>query len=697
MAIHREREAAGESNTGAALRADWATMASTWATEWKKVFANKAPSSDVLAGLTVAAVALPLNLALAVASGMPPAAGLVAGTVGGLIAATFGGASLQVTGPAAALSVMVLAVADRFGVVGVAAATLMVGAIQWVMAFTRAGHLARFVPESVLAGFTTGVGLKLLDSQVPELLGFDYRVSELAAMMHRPEWLHEVEWAAVVCGVLVAFLVVATRQYKRFPAAIVGIAVVTFIANYVNWDLTRVGEVPSTFPTPALPRLPDDQWLDLFLLALPLGLLAGVESLLAASVVDRMSNAKTPHHPSLELFGQGFANLAVGLMAGLPVSGVVVRSGINVQTGAKTRLSALLHAVFLGGAVLFASQYLARVPLAALAGLLCVVAVRLLEVKTLLELLSKHRLEAVAFLVTCAGTVSGHLMLGLVAGLVISGVGHWFRRQFSASAENGEPTGVNAGAPRRPGIRAVLRRELAAARHPEHADASPSKAQWLPNVRGRAVLPKSAFVHPQATVIGRVILGENVHIAASASVRADEGTPFFIGDDSNIQDGVVIHALQQKWVQVGGEDWAVYVGRKVSMAHNALVHGPCFVGDGTFIGFKAVVHDSVVGRGCFIGIGAVVVGVEIPDGRFVPHGSIIDSVDKVDALPPVDPSQHHFNADVVDVNRGLAAAYRATTEPSPHHEGPAALTVAPGRPTVWSQGWARASNTNKRF
>lgn len=689
MAIQRDNDETDSANAAMrALQQDWRTMLAAFVSEWKDVFRSRSFATDTLAGLTVAAVALPLNLALAVASGVPPAAGLVAGAVGGAVAVVFGGASLQVTGPAAALSVMVLTIAQRYGVIGVAAAALMVGVIQLIMAFTRAGHLAKFVPESVLAGFTTGVGLKLFDSQVPELLGFDYRVSELASMMHRPEWLREVEWAALVCGLVVAFLVVSTRHIKRFPAAIVGIAVVTFIANYLKWDVTRVGDVPSSFPAPGLPLLKDDQWLDVFLLALPLGLLAGVESLLSASVVDRMTvgTGRKPHHPSLELFGQGLANISVGLMAGMPVSGVVVRSSTNVQTGAKTRLSSLLHAVFLGGAVLFASTSISRVPLAALAGLLCVVGFRLIEVKTFIELINHHRIEALAFAVTCVGTLSGHLMLGLTAGLVISGVGRWLERKTT-------PRPV-VQRDHKPGIRAVLARDQADARHPVHANESPSKAQWLPNVRGRAVLPKSTFIHPQATVIGRVILGENVHIAASASVRADEGSPFFIGDDSNIQDGVVIHALQQKWVQVGGEDWAVYVGRKVSMAHNALVHGPCFIGDGSFIGFKAVVHDSVVGKGCFIGIGAVVVGVEIPAGRFVPNGTVVDTQDKVDALPLTQDTQTHFNEDVVDVNRGLAAAYRATVD---DEEGTAAPSMRPGKPQVWAQQWARSSARNSRF
>jgi sulfate permease, SulP family len=664
---------------------DWRAMAARFGGGWKTVFLSGSLLSDVLAGLTVAAVALPLNLALAVASGVPASAGLIAGAVGGFVAAAFGGSAFQVTGPAAALSVMVLAVAAQFGATGVAAAALMVGVIQLATAFTRAGHLAKFVPESVLAGFTTGVGLKLFDSQVPEFLGFDYRVSELAAMMHRPAWLHEVEWTAVVCGLTVAFIVVTSQQFRRFPAAIVGIAGVTFIANYVGWEVTRVGEVPSEFPSPAFRIVPDDQWLDLMLAALPLGILAGVESLLSASVADRLAKRGSPHHPSLELFGQGLANIAVSVFGGMTVSGVVVRSSVNVQSGAKTRLSALLHAAFLGGAVLYASTYLARIPLAALAGLLCVVGYRLIEVKTLRELVAHDKVEALAFVAACVGTVTGHLMLGLVAGLAIHAAGQYLKRSERAEREQTRQE-------RRVGIRAVLGQDKASARQPVHQDL-PSKAARLPNVRGRAVMPKSAFVHPQATVIGRVVLGENVHIAAGASVRADEGTPFFIGDDSNIQDGVVIHALKEKRVQVGAEEWAVYVGRNVSMAHNALVHGPCFVGDGSFIGFKAVVHDAVVGRGCFIGIGSVVVGVEIPDGRFVPHGQIIDSLDEVAALPLADESQMHFNADVVDVNRGLAAAYHAL-------DGAAESTDFewPKKPSQsWEQRWNVVSTRVKRF
>ena len=644
------------------VRAAW----SDWLDSWRAATNPAIAGRDLLAGFTVAAVALPLNLALAVASGLPPSAGLVAGAIGGILAGVFGGAPLQITGPAAALNVMVLHVVKDYGVVGAAAAALITGAIQVLLSSTRAGQIVRQVPEAVLSGFTTGVGLKLLDNQLPELLGFDYRVFELAQMMHRPAWLHKVSWLAVVCGLFVAFFVTTMSRFRRFPAALVGIGIITFVSSYLGWDIERVGAIPSSFPPLTMPVLPDERWLDLVLVVLPIALLASVESLLSANALDRLSHAKKPHNPSLELFGQGIANIGVGLLCGMPVTGVVVRSSVNVQSGGTTRLSSIVHGVVLMLAVLYLSNDISRIPLAALAGLLCVIAVRLIEVHTLVELAKTERASALAFVVTAAGTLSGHLVTGLGLGLAIYFVANYFLR--------GKERALSEERLARPhGIRAVLSREAAQARRPAIYEPRPKYQNWLSNIRERAAIPHSAFVHPQATVIGRVILSEHVHIAAGSSVRADEGSPFFIGANTNIQDGVVIHALKDKHVQVGSERWAVFIGEDVSLAHNALIHGPCYIGDETFIGFKAVIHDSVVGAHCFVGIGAVVVGVEVPDGKFVPHGAIIDSPEEVARLRDVSASHAEFNEDVVEVNRGLASAYHEHSRSSGRHHGKAVV------------------------
>lgn len=681
-------------SAGSAHAAGLASAARNFAAALRDDVGSKHHGQDLLAGITVAAVALPLNLGLAIASGLPPTAGLVAGAIGGGVAAVFGGSRHQVSGPAAALSVMVLALAKTYGVTGVAAATLYIGIVELALALALAGRLARHVPESVLAGFTTGVGLKLLDAQIPELLGFPEVVDwaskatpstiDLVTMMHRPKWLHDVSWLAAMSGVFVAFVVVAARPLRRFPAAIVSIALVTFVSVYLDWNIERVasvGIVPSRLPAPSLPLVPDEQWLDLFAAATPLALLAAVESLLSASAMDRLASSKKPHDANVELFGQGLANLASGLFSGMPVTGVVARGGVNVQSGNKTRFSALVHAVLLAAAVYFLSGPISRVPLAALAGLLCVIGFRLLELGTFLHLARREKLEAVAFLLAAAGTVSGHLMLGLALGLAVHFASHWTTRHARAEvaelAEN-----------KRQGIRAVLAKDRAVARRPAHHEPLPPEyRKWLGQIREEPLVARSAYVHPAATVIGRVVVGERAHIAADTSVRADEGAPFHIGANTNVQDGVVMHALKDKRVTVAGEPWAIYVGRNVSIAHDALVHGPCYVGDDTFVGFKAVVHDAVIGSHCYVGIGAVVVGVEVPDGRFVPHGSIIDTADAVDALPLVTEVHREFNEDVVEVNRGLAVAYHARDLAS---RGP---TRADGQepagdvPT-WEAGWA---------
>ncbi|MDF2696078.1 MAG: Sulfate permease, partial [Labilithrix sp.] len=225
-------------------------LARRYKESWADVVKARSWGQDLLAGLTVSAVALPLNVGLAIASGMPPSAGLVAGVIGGAIAALFGSSQFQVSGPAAALSVMVLALTREFGVEGVAAATLFIGIVELVLGFALAGRVAKFVPESVLAGFTTGVGLKLLDQQMPELLGFPEVVDwaadhhadtiDVVTMMHHPKWLHDVSWLAAMCGVFVIFLVTAMRSFKRFPAAIVSIALITFVSIYLKWDVERV-------------------------------------------------------------------------------------------------------------------------------------------------------------------------------------------------------------------------------------------------------------------------------------------------------------------------------------------------------------------------------------------------------------------------------------------------------------------------
>ncbi len=622
--------------------------------EWRHIIEEPQWGPNILSGITVAAVALPLNLALAIAAGLPPSSGLIAGAIGGGFAALFGGSRFQATGPAAALNVMVFAIVQQFGAAGAAAAALIIGMIQLLLSMMSAGSLIRFVPESVLIGFTSGVGIKLLDTQLPKLFGIEWSVDQMIMDIMHPVWLHEVSWPNVVCGLFVVFLIMAFKSTPRVPAALLGIFITTQLAVFLDWQILRVGEIPPLSLSLSFPEFNNIQWLQLIQLAIPIGILSAAESLLSAQAVDRISGDQ--HHSNLEILGQGIGNIASGFMSGMPVSGVVVRSTVTVQSGAKNRLASFFHASVLLLSALYLGKVLALVPLAALAGLLCIIGFRLVEIAEFIHLLKENKVEAFAFAASAIGTLTNHIVLGLSVGLGII----WLASLLSKKGQDSE----NKTKPHKTEIHHKQINEASSDNNSAVYKILDRGERWLNHIKEQAHVPNSAYVHPNASLIGRIVLGKRVHVAAEASIRADEGTPFYIGDDTNVQDGVVIHALKKKWVRVSEQQWAVYVGKNVSLAHQALIHGPCFVGDNSFVGFKAVVHDSIVGKGCYIGIGAVVVGVEIPDEKYIPHGAIIDSQEKVRLLGKVTAMHQHFNEDVVEVNKGLIEAYQElSTQP----------------------------------
>jgi carbonic anhydrase/acetyltransferase-like protein (isoleucine patch superfamily) len=169
---------------------------------------------------------------------------------------------------------------------------------------------------------------------------------------------------------------------------------------------------------------------------------------------------------------------------------------------------------------------------------------------------------------------------------------------------------------------------------------------------------KTAFISQFSSVIGGVTIKDNVYVAPNVSIRADEGTPFYIGSNTNIQDGVILHGLLNRLISVGRKEFSIFLGKEVTIAHGALVHGPCFIGDKVFVGFNAIVYDAIVGKGSFISYNAVVTnGVRIPPNRFIPPGANIDSQEKANALPRVPEDSREFARDVQRVNQELPASY----------------------------------------
>jgi SulP family sulfate permease len=437
---------------------------------------------------------------------------------------------------------------------------------------------------------------------------------------------------------------------------------------------SKFGSIPAEswiFTPPALPALTASVVGDIVYYALAIVFVAAIESLLCSRMADRLANnTGTKFYPDKELWGQGIVNIVVVLLNGFPHTGALARTATNIKLGAISPLSGIAKFTFKLLLAFYMARYLELVPMACIGGILLYVAMNMVKPGEVTEVLAMGRGHTILMGYTAVAVIATDFLTGVLTALAIYLVwrpksAHDAQVAREARDARREDGGRDHAHEAPLAMRAELGGERALARRAAHDTAIPTERRaWLSHIRQRVHMPKSSFVHHQANVVGRVVMGEHVHIAAGTSVRADEGAPFFIGTNSNVQDGVIVHALKDRRVRVGGEEWAVYVGRNVSMAHGALVHGPCYIGDDTFIGFKAVVHDSVVGARCFVGIGAVVVGVEIPDGKFVPHGAIIDSAEKVEELRDVTHAQREFNDDVVEVNRGLAAAYRE------HRDGP---------------------------
>ncbi|WP_257459582.1 SulP family inorganic anion transporter [Archangium lipolyticum] len=388
--------------------------------DWQQMVSPKTLGQDLSGALTVACVALPLNLALAVASGLPASVGLISGAIAGVVAGLLGGARLQITGPEAALVPIVFLLVQRHGVEGMVAATLLCGLLQMLLGVLRVGRLAKLLPAPVVRGFMAGIGLILLNSQLPRLLGLPETVGSLSSLLTQAGALR-VHWGGLVLGVLViACMVGLPRLRRRMPAVLIGLVVATVIGGLLGPELARVGSLPPGLPPPRFPSFTGVDWSALLPDVLSLTLLASLGSLMSASAIDQLPGVEkhqTDHDQ--ELMAQGMANLASSLFGGMPVMGAIVRSSVSIQAGARTRAASVVHALLLLGVCLVAGQLVARVPIAALAGILVVVGVRLLDLKGVRVLWEQDRPHVAVVAVTASVIASVDLLLGLGAGVAL--------------------------------------------------------------------------------------------------------------------------------------------------------------------------------------------------------------------------------------------------------------------------------------
>ncbi|WP_440100220.1 SulP family inorganic anion transporter [Streptosporangium sp. H16] len=385
---------------------------------------GRRPRRDLLAGLTVAIVALPLALGFGISSGMGAAAGLATAVVAGVLAALFGGSRLQVSGPTGAMTVVLVPIMHAHGASGVLMVGVLAGLLLIALALGRAGRYMALVPAPVVEGFTIGIACVIGLQQVPAALGVPTpegdKVLAVAWQAVRDFLAQPLWWAPAIALTVAAVMLLGARWRPAVPFSLLAVAAATLLTQLADPPVARIGDLPAGLPAPSLAFMDVSALSSLLAPAVAVAALAALESLLSAAVADGMS-VNHRHDPDRELFGQGLANLVVPLFGGVPATGAIARTAVNVRSGAQSRLAALAHAGILTVIVLLAADLVARIPLAALAGVLLATSVRMVEVGSVKAMIHSTRGDAVVLVLTAVATLALDLVQAVILGLIVAG------------------------------------------------------------------------------------------------------------------------------------------------------------------------------------------------------------------------------------------------------------------------------------
>lgn len=402
--------------------------------------------ADAIAGLTVAIVALPLSMAIAIASGASPAQGLYTAIVGGFLVSLLGGSRFQIGGPAGAFIVLVAATVAQHGMDGLLLATILSGLILMAIGFLRLGTYIKFIPYPVTVGFTAGIAVIIFASQIKELLGLTLTRAEPGPLLEKLPVLWEslptLTPAAVGLSLATIAVIVGLKHLRPgWPGMLVAVAAASFAAAALDLPVATIGSayggIPATLPVPGLPEISLAKIMAVLPSAVAFALLGSIESLLSAVVADGMTGRR--HRSNCELVAQGVANVGSGLFGGICVTGTIARTATNVRAGAHGPVAGMLHAVFLLLFILVAAPLASFIPLASLAGVLAVVAWNMVEKHAFATLLRASRGAAAVLLVTFLLTVFRDLTEAIVVGFALGSVLFIHRMSGSAAVETHAP------------------------------------------------------------------------------------------------------------------------------------------------------------------------------------------------------------------------------------------------------------------
>ena len=383
--------------------------------------------SDAISGLTVAIVALPLSMAIAIASGVSPDRGLYAAIIGGFFVSLLGGSRHQIGGPAGAFIVLVAASVERHGIDGLLLAVMVSGLIMIAAGYLRLGAYIRFIPYPVTVGFTAGIALIIFASQLSAIFGLDLPDKEPGPFAEKVAYLsHYVgttNLAALGIAALTIAIIIAVKRFRPgWPGMLIAVAVGSLVALALPVETigSQFGGLPRGLQTPAMPAFSLQKLMEVLPDAFAFALLGSIESLLSAVVADGMTGRR--HRSNMELIGQGVANIASGLFGGICVTGTIARTATNVRAGATSPFSGMLHAAFLLLFMIVAAPLARYIPIPALAGVLAVVAWSMVEKAAIRTLIGTSRGDAVILIVTFLLVVFRDLTEGIVAGFALGAV-----------------------------------------------------------------------------------------------------------------------------------------------------------------------------------------------------------------------------------------------------------------------------------
>lgn len=378
---------------------------------------------DVIAGITVGVVALPLALAFGISSGVGAAAGLITAIVAGLVAAVFGGSRVQVSGPTGAMAVVLAPIVAVHGANAIAVVTVLAGVIVLIAGFTGLGRAVTFIPWPVIEGFTLGIAAIIFLQQVPAAFataaptGHRTLPAAWAAVTHA-DWLQAVPTLTIL-GLVAMLMIGLPRLHRAIPGSLTAVVAATLVVAAFSMPVATIGELPSHLPAPAIPETDLHTLRTLLGAAVAIAALAAIESLLSARVAATMSPVGS-YDPERELVGQGLASMASGIFGGMPATGAIARTAVNVRSGASSRISAITHSLLLLGVVYAATGPVSAIPLSALAGVLMVTAFRMVSVGTIRMILYSTRSDALTFVLTTFVTVCFDLIEAVEIGIVIA-------------------------------------------------------------------------------------------------------------------------------------------------------------------------------------------------------------------------------------------------------------------------------------